>query len=446
MRNSYPKKLCTWVWSLVFLILLVCAQVLGAQPSISTQPISQRVTAGSSVSFSVTVDGSNPISYQWRKNGINLEGKTVAQLELTNIQQENVGWYEVVVTDATGSTTSNKAGLSVIIDMDPPFEPSMTLASDNGDLTLSWKGEGVLEMSDDLAGNSWESIGEASPSNINPASEENAFYRLRNPQPRSVPITLPPAYDGETLLPMIVMLHGYSEFPNYINGYMKIHAQAANYDLIYASPDGIKGPGENNFWDATDACCNFVNSEADDVAFLHSLVIEAMNTLSVDPKRIYFAGHSNGGFMSYRMACEYPDLIAGIASLAGATFGSSDHCTPSEPVNILQIHGTSDFVIRYNGGTTGQSPYPGAMQTIQTWGNYNGCENLISDEAASLDLDFNIEGLDTKVTKFTDYPPGGAVELWTINNGGHSPNITAGQNISEFPVRVIEWLLAHPKP
>lgn len=446
MGNDCPKLLSTSWRSLHFLILLVWAPLLYAQPSISTQPISQRIPEGSSVTISVTVDGSNPISFQWRKNGINLDGKTDGQLQLTNIQKEDVGWYDVVATDSTGSTTSSRAGLSTIIDIDPPFDPSMALASENGDLTVSWEGEGVLEMSDDLTENSWESVSESSPSNINPTSEDKAFYRLRNPQPRSVPITLPPAYDGETLMPMIVMLHGYSDFPNYINGYMKIHAQAANYDLIYASPDGIKGPGGNNFWDATDACCNFVNSEADDVAFLHSFVIEAMNTLSVDPKRIYFAGHSNGGFMSYRMACEYPNLVAGIASLAGATFRDSDDCTPSEPVNILQIHGTADLVIRYNGGSTGRSPYPGAMQTIQTWGTYNGCENLINDEAASLDLDFNVGGLDTTVTKFTDYPPGGAVELWTINNGGHSPSITTGQNISEFPVRVIEWLLAHPKP
>ena len=146
------------------------------------------------------------------------------------------------------------------------------------------------------------------------------------------------------------------------------------------------------------------------------------------------------------MACEYPNLIAGIASLAGATFKNPDHCTPSEPVNILQIHGTADFAIRYKGGSTGLSPYPGAMQSIQTWGTYNGCENLISDEAASLDLDFNVAGLDTTVTKYMKYPQGGAVELWTINDGGHRPIITAGQNISEFPVRVICLLYTSPSP
>jgi hypothetical protein len=170
----YSKLLSTSGRSLGSLILMVWTQALCAQPTINYQPISQRTTVGSSVSFSVTVDGSNPISYQWRKNGIDLEGKTNRQLQLTNIQQEDVGWYDVVATDARGSTASNRAGLSAIIDIDPPFDPSMNIASENGDLILIWEGEGVLETSDDLTESSWELFSETSPSNIAPAIEGNA--------------------------------------------------------------------------------------------------------------------------------------------------------------------------------------------------------------------------------------------------------------------------------
>jgi polyhydroxybutyrate depolymerase len=52
-----------------------------------------------------------------------------------------------------------------------------------------------------------------------------------------------------------------------------------------------------------------------------------------------------------------------------------------------------------------------------------------------------VPGLDTVVTRYTNHPPGGAVELWTINGGAHVPTLS-----SEFSPRVIDWLLAHPKP
>ena len=64
--------------------------------------------------------------------------------------------------------------------------------------------------------------------------------------------------------------------------------------------------------------------------------------MNVDPYRIYVAGHSNGGFMSYRLACTHADRIAAIVSLAGATFDTPADCSPTEPVAVLQIHGTAD--------------------------------------------------------------------------------------------------------
>ena len=156
----YSKLLNTPGRGLGSLVLLVWTQALFAQPTINYQPISQRTAIGSSVSFSVTVDGPSLISYQWRKNGIDLEGKTNRQLQLTNIQQEDVGWYDVVATDTKGSTASNRAVLSAIIDIDPPFDRSISIVSENDDLSLIWEGEGVLETSDDLTESSWEFFSE----------------------------------------------------------------------------------------------------------------------------------------------------------------------------------------------------------------------------------------------------------------------------------------------
>ncbi len=158
--------------------------------------------------------------------------------------------------------------------------------------------------------------------------------------------------------------------------------------------------------------------------------------------------------MTYRMACQSADLIAGIASLAGGTFLDSSRCTPCQPVNILHIHGTADAAIFYGGGalkadaffSSNMPAYPGALQTVQFWAENNGARDPVTDPAPSMDLDLALPGLDTVITRYMNHPPGGAVELWTIDGGSHAPTLYSGSSSSEFASRVIEWLLAHPKP
>jgi polyhydroxybutyrate depolymerase len=75
------------------------------------------------------------------------------------------------------------------------------------------------------------------------------------------------------------------------------------------------------------------------------------------------------------------------------------------------------------------------------WAGYNGSFGPVTDNAPSLDLAADVPGLDTVITSYTNCPPGGAVELWTINGGGHAPTLS-----TSFAPKVIDWLLAHPKP
>jgi polyhydroxybutyrate depolymerase len=159
--------------------------------------------------------------------------------------------------------------------------------------------------------------------------------------------------------------------------------------------------------------------------------------------------------MAYRMACEHSDVIAAIASLAGVTFLEPSRCTPSAPVNVLHIHGTADTTVAYGGGVPPSGipgppanpvPFPGAGETVQIWAGYNDCRGPVTETGPSLDLDLDVPGLDTVVTRYTNCPPGGAVELWTINGGEHSPTLFTGNSASEFSEQVIDWFLTHPKP
>jgi uncharacterized delta-60 repeat protein len=88
-------------------------------PSISEQPVSQTVCPGSPVSFSVTADGTAPLSYQWRRNGVdltddsNISGATSASLTISSVSAAEAGSFDVIVTNIRQSVTSVTATLTV---------------------------------------------------------------------------------------------------------------------------------------------------------------------------------------------------------------------------------------------------------------------------------------------------------------------------------------------
>jgi pectate lyase len=85
----------------------------GDAPSITTQPVSQTVSAGANVSFGVAAEGTAPLVYQWQKNGSPISGANASTLNLTNVQGADAGSYRVVVSNAAGSATSTTAVLNV---------------------------------------------------------------------------------------------------------------------------------------------------------------------------------------------------------------------------------------------------------------------------------------------------------------------------------------------
>ncbi|MCC7291567.1 MAG: hypothetical protein IT449_05860 [Phycisphaerales bacterium] len=252
---------------------------------------------------------------------------------------------------------------------------------------------------------------------------------------------VPAGYDGSHPVPLVILLHGYTSSGAAQEAYMRFTPLSDEYGFVYAYPDGTRDFVGNRFWNATDACCNFFGSNENDSQYLLNLVNAIKGQCNIDPRRVYFIGHSNGGFMSYRMACDHSDVIAAIASLAGATFLDGGDCTPTSPVHVLQIHGTNDAVVFYGGGCF-VNCYPGAVGSVEQWASFDGCSLTPDSDFPPRDLDGGIPGAESLVTKYLDNcDPRGSGELWTIVGGEHSPNLSA-----TFSRQVIEWLLAHPKP
>lgn len=248
-------------------------------------------------------------------------------------------------------------------------------------------------------------------------------------------------YRAGTPAPLLILLHGYGASGLLQESYFRLTREADARGFLYAIPDGTRDGGGMRFWNATPACCDFGRAGVDDVAYLTAIIDDVSARYSVDPRRVYLAGHSNGGFMAHRMACARADRVAAIVSLAGAAPAMSD-CSPSTRVSVLQVHGTEDSTIRYGGGSTpGGGVYPGAVETVAGWAARGQCDATLMMGAQVLDLDTGLAGNETRVARHHGCAAGGAADLWTIQGGAHLPAMGNG-----WAPAVFEWLLAHPKP
>jgi polyhydroxybutyrate depolymerase len=236
---------------------------------------------------------------------------------------------------------------------------------------------------------------------------------------------------------LIIDLHGYSGSSADQQGFAKMDVAANKRGVIYAALDGLIDSQGNQFWNASEACCNFSANPVDDVAYIQGLIDEISKKVSVDPKRIYIFGHSNGHFMSYKFACTHPETVAAIAGLAGAMDIASDKCGAKSPVSVLHIHGTNDAVIGYQGGQILGNEFTSAQESAKRWAGIDQCSQN-STLGNAFDLISSLEGKETIPTIYSC--PSASVELWTIEEGSHGPVLD-----SSFALQVIDWLLAHPK-
>ena len=115
--GQVPANLASWVVSLpalsVSTIEITSSDTTPVAPAISAQPQSATVTAGTSVSFSVTATGTAPLSYQWRKDGASITNALSSTYSIASAQAGDAGNYTVVITNSAGSVTSNAAALTV---------------------------------------------------------------------------------------------------------------------------------------------------------------------------------------------------------------------------------------------------------------------------------------------------------------------------------------------
>ena len=169
---------------------------------------------------------------------------------------------------------------------------------------------------------------------------------MHNGLTRTYSFYVPAIYDGSQAYPLVLNLHGYTSNGTEQSFYGNFKPIADTAGFIVVHPEGTiqTGTASTQFWNV-----GFFPSNVDDIGFLESLIDTISASYNIDATRIYSTGMSNGGFMSYKLACE-SNRFAAIASVTGSMTGQmQNNCSPIKPIPVMEIHGTADPTVPYNG-------------------------------------------------------------------------------------------------
>lgn len=186
---------------------------------------------------------------------------------------------------------------------------------------------------------------------------------------------VPAGYDPAKGTMVVLNFHGFTNAAPIQRVISRMDPSSDTHGYIAVYPEGVA-----TSWNAGDCCGTAWTDSVDDVKFVKELLAKLESDYCIDPKRVFATGYSNGGFLSYRLACDMADTFAAIAPVAGEMGMAPEQCHPTRPVPVLDFHGTSDPIVPYNGGTPlipiDLGPilkFRGTSETLQIWTAKDGC-------------------------------------------------------------------------
>ncbi len=266
---------------------------------------------------------------------------------------------------------------------------------------------------------------------------------------RNYLLHIPPVYDGEQAMPLVIILHGGGGNAKSMIEITGMNEKSDEAGFIAVYPNGTGGISDEKIltWNCGFCCGYAANNNIDDVGFIRSLIDNLEGQLNIDTARIFVTGISNGGMMTYRLGCELADKIAAIAPVAGSM---GDWAVVSEnPVSVIIFHGTADQHVLYEGGVPLKSFDAGnrvdkpVSYAVDFWVNFNNCSTTPAKETSG------------NIIKdvYSGGRNGSEVVLYTIIGGKHAwPGGRAAWLGGDVATREIsatdlmwEFFAAHPK-
>lgn len=228
---------------------------------------------------------------------------------------------------------------------------------------------------------------------------------------RTYSLYIPASCTSGTAVPLLLSLHGFGKSGEYNAKQRGFNAIADTANFIVAYPDGTKEHlTKQRFWNYG----NIMGSKVDDAGFLQTLIDSITARYSINTKRIYCVGMSNGSFMSYLLAC-HTTRFAAIGAVTGSmSIKMFDACKPAKPIPIIHIHGTADPLNPYKGNSTMKA----VEEVVQFWAAENKCNP--QPVIIPINNTDTKDGTTAERVIYTGGTSGHSVELIKVNKGGHT--------------------------
>ncbi len=242
---------------------------------------------------------------------------------------------------------------------------------------------------------------------------------------------VPEIYDNQSAVPLVFNFHGYTSSAANQMRYGDFRKIADRDNFIIVHPMGTIGNDGQTYFNA-----QWRDDGVDDIGFTSALIDSISMNWNIDLDRVYSTGMSNGGFMSYTLACELSDRIAAIASVTGTcTIDQLDNtCMPQKLVPIMEIHGTADAVVPYNGNTW-MAPID---RVIDFWVTLNECE--VSPHFTAIDDSDTTDGSTVEHYLYKNGKEGHEIEHYKIIGGGHTwPGASFGRSNKDIDASELVW-------
>ena len=224
--------------------------------------------------------------------------------------------------------------------------------------------------------------------------------------------------EAEGLSSVLFNLHGYGsdaiEQMNYTNFNNLANTKENNFILIHpqGAPLNTALTSSSSHWNSGGWT---IGSTVDDVDFIDTIIALVSQKYDLNQNRIYSTGMSNGGFMSYHLACNLSSKIAAVASVTGSMSSETyESCNPDHPTSILQVHGSIDVTVPFQGNSA--LGMRSVNDVMDYWKLYNACDvdptSIIIDY---FDIEIAVQH-DTYSNCLNDVH----VELYKIEGMGHT--------------------------